>query len=103
MTSQSYYADLRALGDALNARYPDGYLLVVSIANRLRGTTPGNTCEVTTENAARLILDGTHREATSEEIRVYQEAQEFKRAPSGDPLEAARKRFGLLTGKKEDA
>lgn len=103
MTSQQYYSDLRAKTNALAAQHADGCLLVVSVANRLRGTTPGNICEVTVDNAARLILDGTHREATAEEIRAYQEAQEFKRAPTTDPLETARRRFGLLTGKKGDA
>lgn len=103
MNSQQYYSDLHAKTNALAVTHADGCLLVVSVANLLRGTTPGNICEVTVDNAARLLLDGTHREATAEEIRAYQEAQEFKRAPTTDPLAAARKRFGLLTGKKGDA
>lgn len=103
MTSQQYYSDLRAKTNALAAQYPDGCLLVVSVANLLRGTTPGNICEVTVDNAARLILEGTHREATAEEIRAYEEGQEFRRAPVSDPLETARRQFGLLTGKKGDA
>ena len=100
MNSQQYYSDMRAMTDALAARHADGCLLVVSVDNRFKNTTAGNTCEVTTDNAARLILDGTHREATAEEIHAYQEAQEFKRAPSADPLEAARRTFGLLTGNR---
>src|ERR1035438_9141900 len=102
MTSKEYYSDLRAKTAALAARHPDGCLLVVSLDNRFKNSTAGSTCEVTTESAARLILDLTHREATVEEIRLYREAQEFKRAPSTDPLEAARRQFGLLTGKKGD-
>jgi hypothetical protein len=101
MTSEEYYSDLRAKTVTLAARHPDGCLLVVSLDNRFKNSTAGNTCEVTTESAARLILDRTHREATAEEILAYQEAQEFKRAPSTE-LEAFRRQFGLMTGKKGD-
>jgi hypothetical protein len=78
--------------------------LVVSIKTAGRPSAAGSICEVTLDNAARLIVEGTHRLASKEEIQAFQEEQEFRRAPSADPLEAARKRFGLLTGtKKGDA
>jgi hypothetical protein len=98
----SYYSDLHALRDRLNAKYPDGCFLVVSIANRLKGSTAGNIVEVDLTIGARCLLNGTHREANPEEVRLYREAQEPTRAKTtSDPLQAARIQFGLLVKKGE--
>jgi len=101
VNTTNYFSDLRALRDTLNARYPDSCLLVVSVTNRLKGSTGGTITEVDTANGARIILDGTHREANAQEIQLYRQEQELRRARnSSDPLESARKQFGLLTGRK---
>ena len=100
----SYYSDLHGLRDRLNTKYPDGAFLAVSIANSLKGSTAGNTCEVDTTIGARCLLAGTHREANPEEIRLFREELELRRARnSSDPLDAARRQFGLLTGRKGGA
>ena len=96
----TYYAELRALRNTLNALHPDGSFLAVSIANPLKGSTAGNICEVDTAIGARILLAGTHREATPEESRLFRESQELTRArTTTDPLEAARRQFGLLVNK----
>ena len=93
----SYYSDLHGLRDRLNTKYPDGAFLAVSIANSLKGSTAGNTCEVDTTIGARILLAGTHREATAEEVRLYREAQVLTQArTASDPLQSARVQFGLL-------
>jgi hypothetical protein len=98
----TYYAELRALRNTLNARHPDGSFLAVSIANPLKGSTAGNVCEVDLTIGARCLLAETHREASPEEARLYRDAQELTRArATTDPLEAARKQFGLLVKKGE--
>jgi hypothetical protein len=100
----SYYSNLHGLRDRLNTKYPDGAFLAVSIANSLKGSTAGNTCEVDTTIGARCLLNGTHREANPEEVQQFREAQELRRArTSSDPLESARRQFGLLTGRKGGA
>ena len=100
----SYYSDLHGIRDRLNTKYPDGAFLAVSIANSLKGSTAGNTCEVDITIGARCLLAGTHREANPEEIRLFREEQELRRARnSSDPLDAARRQFGLLTGRKGGA
>ena len=98
----SYYSDLHGLRDRLNTKYPDGAFLAVSIANSLKGSTAGNTCEVDTTIGARILLAGTHREATAEEVRLYRESQASTRArTTTDPLESARRQFGLLVNKED--
>ena|ERR1035437_4589227 len=93
----TYYAEKRALRNTLNARHPDGSFLAVSIANPLKGSTAGNVCEVDTAIGARILLAGTHREATAEEVRLYREAQVLTQArTASDPLQSARVQFGLL-------
>ena len=93
----SYYQDLHALQATLNTKYPDGTFLAVSIANSLKGSTAGNTCEVDTTIGARILLAGTHREATPEEVRLYRESQALTRArTTSDPIACARLQFGLL-------
>jgi hypothetical protein len=98
----SYYSDLHGLRDKLNAKYADGSFLAVSVTNSLKGSTAGNISEVDIAIGARILLDGTHREATPEEVRLYRESQESTRArTTNDPLEAARRQFGLLVKKGE--
>jgi hypothetical protein len=93
----TYYLELRALREKLNVRYPDGCFLAASIANRLKGSTAGNIVEVDIAIGARILLDATHRECNPEEVRLFREAQELTRArTTSDPLEAARRQFGLL-------
>jgi hypothetical protein len=93
----SYYQDKHALRDRLKTRNPDGYLLIMSVANTLKGSTPGNIVEVDPTIGARCLLAGTHREANPEEVQQFRESQELTRArTTTDPLEAARRQFGLL-------
>jgi hypothetical protein len=103
MQTTDYFSAIRQQRAALTPQFPDGACLVISIRLAGRPSPAGSICEVNIDNAARLITEGTHRLASKEEIQSFREEQEFKRSPSADPLEAARKRFGLLTGKKGDA
>ena len=100
----SYYSDLHALRDKLKTRYPDSYLLIVSVANTLKGSTAGNIVEVDFTIGARCLLNGTHREATPEEVQKFREAQSLTQAKTtSNPLDSARRQFGLLVTKKGDS
>jgi hypothetical protein len=84
MNSQAYYQILRTKREDLAIRYPSGFCLVMSIFNPQRNSAPGNLCEVTVADAARLLYEGTHREATEDEARVYAanlDAERMRNAP----------------------
>lgn len=98
MNTSTYFADIRVQRTKLESQFSEGACLVVSVSVLGRYTTPGNVCEVTLDNAARLLVEGTHKLASPEESHAFREEQAFKGAPNGDPLEAARRQFGLLKG-----
>ena len=102
MNSTNYFAAIRQQRTVLDSQFSDGACLVTSVKLPGRQCTAGTVCEVSLDIAARLLVEGTHALASPDDIRAFQQAQEFRRAPYGDPLEEARKRFGLLTSKKGD-
>lgn len=82
MDLKEYYNDLRKTESDLESkcgqgkRYPDGVIYVTSLFHRERNSTAGRTLSATTRNAARVITDGTHREATEEEIINFLDHQQ---------------------------
>jgi hypothetical protein len=76
MDLKTYYNDLRAKDAELVLIHPDGVVYVTSLFHRERNSTPGSTLSATTHNAARVITDGTHREATQEEIDGFLQHQQ---------------------------
>lgn|SRR5690242_17564318 len=72
MDLKRYFDDLRAKAAELEDKYPDGVVYVTSLFYRERNSTPGATATANYKNAARVITDGTHREATEEEIEAFQ-------------------------------
>jgi hypothetical protein len=101
MNRTDYFSAIKQQLTALTSQFSDGACLVVSIAIPGRRGTAGNICEVTLDNAARLLVEGTHRLASTEESHAFREEQQLKGAPNGDPLEAARRQFGLLIHKED--
>lgn len=76
MKTQAYYAELKKQVAALDEQFPQGFCLLTSVANRDKGTVAGNTCEVANDNAARCLVEGTHRLAAQEEVADWHEHQE---------------------------
>lgn len=79
MDIPAFRAAIRAKRSELAADYPDGCLYVTSLNNRLYNTTAGKVCEVTVDNAARLLTQETHRIATESEIAAFKAAAESRR------------------------
>lgn len=79
MNTQEYYATLRTKQEDLSIRHPSGFCLVVSVFNAQKQSAPGNLCEVTIADAARLLFEQTHREATEDEAAIYAEKQDAER------------------------
>lgn len=79
MNLQEYFQDKRKLMVVLDKDHPDGVVHVTSVFHRERNSTPGATASATVSNAARVITDGTHREATPAEVREFLAHQERQR------------------------
>ena len=79
MNSQAYYQILRTKREDLAIRHPSGFCLVISVFNAQKQSAPGNLCEVTIADAARLLFEQTHREATEDEAAIYAEKQDAER------------------------
>ena len=76
MDLREYYRDLHKVEAGLEKNNPDGIVHVTSLFHRERNSTPGSTLSATTRNAARVITDGTHREATSDEVLGFLKQQQ---------------------------
>ena len=68
----TYHASISQLTKTLDQQNPEKRCLVTYTGTPGRPGAPGNTCEVTTTNAARLIVEGTHRLANTEECEAFQ-------------------------------
>jgi hypothetical protein len=91
MEARTYYAAIREKQAALSAQFPNGCCAVVSV-------NPANNgpCEVTLNNAARLLVEGSHRLASAGEIEAYNANQELRRAASGgNSLDSVRAQLGV--------
>jgi hypothetical protein len=71
MNTQEYYATLRTKQEDLSIRHPSGFCLVVSVFNAQKQSAPGSLCEVNIADAARLLYEETHREATEDEACAH--------------------------------
>jgi len=99
MNAQTYYQILRTKQEDLTIRHPSGFCLVVSVFNAQKQSAPGNLCEVTVADAARLEYEGTHREATQAEAASYaarQDAERMRNTP--DAVGRMRAQLNQLLG-----
>lgn len=80
MDIKSFVARMQEKRKELEGQYPKGYCLVQTVFNPNTNTVGGVTCEVSVDQAARLITEGSHRLATKEEAEVFRKQQEDARA-----------------------
>lgn len=85
---QEYWADVRAQREAIT----EPFVFVATLPER-HGAAGGVCVEVTREDAARLLVDKTHRLATADEVRKYREDEEQLRQ---DNLKQERERRMLV-------
>ncbi len=71
MDLRAYFNDLRGTEAELEQVAKDGVVYVTSVFHREKNSTPGSTLSATPRNAARVITDGTHRQATSDEVKAF--------------------------------
>lgn len=79
MDLTEYFGNVRRLEKELEAKHPDRVVHVTSVKNSMRNSTAGATVAATPYNAARCIVDETHREATEDEVRGFLDLQERNR------------------------
>jgi hypothetical protein len=97
-TTSDFYTNKRRTADDLLRAYPSGFCLVMS-------ASPGthSAVEVTVDNAARLIVESSHRLATVTECEAFHAAQALARSQSVpvDGLQAARALHAAIVAGKE--
>lgn len=99
MDTQTYYAKIRETREELAKQNPQGFCLVISVANLEKNSTAGTPCEVSLYDAARLMTDGTHRVANEKEADAYRNRQEAERVRiAQENLERARVQFSNIMG-----
>lgn len=78
MDLREYYGEIRQIEKNLEKKH-GSFLHITSVKNREKNSTPGRTNIATPYNAARGIVDETHREATEEEVKAFYQHQEHCR------------------------
>ncbi|WP_321471140.1 hypothetical protein [uncultured Paludibaculum sp.] len=69
----------RAKRIELEAQFPSGDCVLVSVQSDTHNTKGGLTMEAPVDNAARHLVEGTHRLATEDEIKAFRTAQAEQR------------------------
>jgi hypothetical protein len=98
---KEYYRDLHAIEADLEKRHDDGIVYVTSLFHRERNSTPGSTLSATCRNAARVITDGTHREATSEEVDAFLLHQQDQLRRNAKAEQMNKKQYIVVVDQKE--
>jgi hypothetical protein len=101
----AYFSAIRETRAQLSKQFPDGSCLVISTIGPGRQGLAGRVTEVSTENAARLIVEGTHALASDTQAADYREAQAMARArcaPASSLVEA-RQQFRALMKERNNA
>jgi len=105
----TYFRDLKVNEAALMAsrRGKDGHVEnvvhVTSLFHRERNSTAGTTIGATIANAARVITDGTHREATPDEIAAFRAHQQDELERSTVAEQLKKKQYIVVVDQKDSA
>ena len=75
MDTNKYYGEIKATREQI----PDAFVFLMSLEDTGRGWKGGSVTEVTRENAAKCIVDKSHRLATPAEVKAFHEQQERQR------------------------
>jgi len=76
----------------LRKRHPNGDVVMISVQNAYYNMVGGTVMELPLENAAVALVEGTHRLASTEEIKVFRE-QQTEAAKAAKAAEAAKSTF----------
>jgi hypothetical protein len=103
MDLKTYYDDMRKTMADLERRHPDGIVYVTSMFHRERNSTPGSTLSASCRNAARVITDGTHKEATQEEIDNFLDHQQDENRKNTIAEQKNKRQYIVVVDNKEAA
>ena len=101
MDLREYFGDLHKAESLLERAHPDGIVYVTSLFHRERNSTPGSTMSASCRNAARVITDGTHREATQEEIEAFMAHQQSELRKNTRSEQMNKKQYIVVVDQKE--
>lgn len=98
MDLKQYFSDLRATEAELLKNHPNRVVYVTSVFYRERNSTPGDTASATPSNAARVITDGTHREATEAEVKNFLAHQQQELEKNVRAEQQKKQQYVVVTG-----
>jgi len=99
MDTSKYYQNIRIRREELAKANPSGFLYVISLDSLERNSVGGSICEVSIADAARLMIEGTHRVTTEEELAAYRAQQDAVRVRnSAEGLARARAEMARVLG-----
>ena len=101
MDLKSYYADIRAKESELARKYQDGVVYITSLYHREKNSTEGATCSATCKNAARAIVDQTHREATPEEVKQFIQLQHSNKVKAASMEQNRNRQYVMVVNENE--
>jgi hypothetical protein len=70
MTTQEFWRQCRLQEDDLRAKHGE-FLFVTGLADVVRAFSAGDATEVSVKQAAKLIVTGSHRVSTADEIALH--------------------------------
>ena len=101
MDAKEYFQDLRQTEAGLMKKNKSNLVYVTYVKNREKNSTAGSTMSADAYNTALVITDGTHRIATSEEIRGFIDLQERNRVTAIKAEQRKRQQLVVLTDDRQ--
>jgi hypothetical protein len=101
MDMKSYYNDWREHCARLKVSHPNNVVYVTSLYHRERNSVAGQTLSASVANAARVITDGTHREATKEEVEAFIQHQNDELLKTTQSEQARKQHYFVVVDPKD--
>ncbi len=98
MDLKQYFTDLNEKEAELKSKHADNIVHVTSLFYRERNSTPGTTASANCRNAARVITDGTHREATEDEVAAFYDRQDEELKRNIKSEQTKKQQYVIVTG-----
>lgn len=102
MQVKEYYSDIHKLQRELEEEFESGEIFLTSVFNRDKNSVAGCVSTASPENAARVIVDGTHRLSTDDEVKEYKKMLEDNRVAIAKAEQQKKQQYIVVVDQKAD-
>jgi len=103
MDIKQYYGDISKKRAELEEAYESGEVYLTSLFHREKNSTAGQVSTATPENAARVLVDGTHKLSSEDEVAAYKKLLERNRTEIAKAEQLKKQQYIVVVDQKQSA